>query len=495
MIGSGPNGLAAAIVCASAGLQVTVYEAASEIGGAVRTAPLTRAGFLHDLGASIFPFGAASPFFRALPLEAHGLAWVHPRYALAHPLDDEEAVVLERSVEATAAALGPDRLAYQRLLTPFTRAWESLIDEVLAPVHWPAHPWQLARFGLAALPPATVLARKFRTPRARALVAGLAAHSGEPLEAPLTSAFAVLLAVCAHAGGWPVARGGAASVTAALAGILRELGAEIRTRSPVAALDDLPRAAVTLCDVAPEHLARLGGARLGRGFVRRLRRFRRSGAVFKVDWALDGPIPWRDAACAAAGTVHVGGTLAEIAESERAVRAGRPAERPFVIVAQPSSCDPSRAPVGRQAAWGYCHVPLGAVADMTAAIEAQVERFAPGFHDRILARHVLAPADLMRVNANLVGGDIGGGAFRIGQFLTRPTWRRYGTPLPDVYLCSASTPPGGGVHGMCGYWAARTALERLRLGRGREPACHPPPARARAGDMDVRPEPDATVDP
>jgi phytoene dehydrogenase-like protein len=457
VIGSGPNGLSAAIVCAAAGLRVTVHEAEATIGGGARTAALTIPGFLHDLGSSIFPLGVASPFFRALPIGAYGVEWLHPRSPLAHPLDDGSAVVVERSLEATVAMLGSDGPTYRRVFASLVRDWERLVADVLAPVHWPAHPLLMARFGIAALQAATSLAGRFRTDRARALIAGLAAHSGAPLDAPLTAAFALVLGTLAHAVGWPVARGGAQSISNALAACLRGRGGEIRTGHRVSAAS-LPAAALMLCDVAPEHLADLAGDRLPPRFTRRLERFRRTSGAFKVDWALDGPIPWRAGACAGAATVHVGGTLEEIADAEAASCAGRVPQRPFVIVAQPSVCDPSRAPEGRHAAWGYCHVPLGSTIDMTEAIERQIERFAPGFRDRVLARHVLAPADLMRANPNLVGGDISGGAFTIGQSLTRPTWRGYRTPLDDLYLCSASTPPGGGVHGMCGSWAAKTAL-------------------------------------
>jgi phytoene dehydrogenase-like protein len=350
------------------------------------------------------------------------------------------------------------------LLHPFVRDWEALVADVLAPLKWPTHVRLMARFGLLACQPATLVARRFRTARAQALFAGLAAHSGEPPDAPLTSAFALLLGALAHAVGWPVARGGAQSIADALTACLRDRGGTIVTGHRVQRLADLPHAPITLCDVAPEHLAELGADRLPPAFTRRVKRFRRSAAVFKVDWALDGPIPWRAGACADAATVHVGGTFQEIAASESLPHRGGVSERPFVIVTQPSVCDTARAPSGRHVAWGYCRVPLGSTVDMTAAIERQVERFAPGFRDRILARHVMGPRDLSRANANLVEGDISGGAYTIRQFLARPTWRGYGTPVAGLYMCSASTPPGGGVHGMCGYWAARRALARLHAG-------------------------------
>lgn len=463
VVGSGPNGLAAAIVCARAGLRVTVYEAEATIGGAARTAAITLPGFLHDLGASIFPLGAASPFFRELSLAEGGLDWVHPRYPLAHPLDDGTAVVVERSLDATASSLGRDADVYRRIFEPFVSAWEPLLDDVLAPVHWPAHPWRFARFASLAALPAAKLTRRFRTPQGRALFAGLAAHGGEPLDALLTSAFALVLGTCAHAGGWPVARGGAQRIVAALAARLQEYGGRIECGRRVDSIDELPRGAVVLCDISPERLADLGRGRLPARFSRRLRRLVRRSAVYKVDWALSEPIPWRAEACTQAGTVHVGGTFEEIAESEGALRHRRPPEQPFVIVAQPSVCDSSRSPAGGHTAWGYCHVPIGSPANMREAIERQIERFAPGFRDCIRARHDLSPAGLMRLNANLVGGDITGGAFIPTQVATRPTWRRYRTPVDGLYLCSASTPPGAGVHGMCGFWAAQAALRDLRI--------------------------------
>ncbi|HET7698421.1 MAG TPA: NAD(P)/FAD-dependent oxidoreductase [Vicinamibacterales bacterium] len=461
VIGAGPNGLAAAVVCAKAGLRVTVYEAEPTIGGGARTAALTLPGFAHDVGSSIYPFGAGSPFFRSLPIERYGVAWLHPRYPLAHPLDDGDAVVVDRSLEKTAAALGEDGSAYAELFGGFVGKWERLAEDVLAPLHWPVDPFQLARFGALAVQPMTRLARRFRTPRARALLAGMAAHSAQPLDAPFTSAFALMLGTFAHAVGWPVASGGAQSVPGALAACLAQHGGEIEVGERIESLSQLPAAAITLCDIAPEHLARVAGTRLPARFTRGLRRFRRSTGAFKMDWALDGPIPWRAEACAHAGTVHLGGTLEEIAESEQAAASGRVSERPFVLLGQPSVCDPSRAPAGGQAVWGYCHVPIASAADMTDAIERQIERYAPGFRERILARHALGPADLMRANANLVGGDITGGAFTMTQSLNRPTWRTYRTPAKGLYLCSASTPPGAGVHGMCGYWAARTALRDM----------------------------------
>jgi phytoene dehydrogenase-like protein len=461
VIGAGPNGLSAAVVCAMAGLRVIVYEAENTIGGGTRSAALTLPGFLHDRCSSIYPLGIASPFFRALPIEAHGVVWLHARYPLAHPLDNGDAVVVDRSLKNTAEMLGVDADAYERLLSALVRDWKSFVQAVLAPPRWPSHPWLMAAFGLAAVQPATWLAARFTTARARALIAGLAAHSGAPLDAPLTSAVPLLLGALAHSVGWPVARGGAGSISEALASCLHARRAEIVVGHRVDALADLPPAAITLCDIAPEQLARLARDRLPTRFTRRLNRFRRGPGVFKVDWALDGPIPWSAEACRHATTVHVGGSFEEIAASEGSAHAGRSPNRPFVIVAQPSVCDSTRAPEGRHVAWGYCHVAAGSCVDMTGAIERQIDRFAPGFRDRILARHTMAPADLMRSNASLIGGDISGGAFTFRQVIARPTWRGYATPVRGLYLCSASTPPGGGVHGMCGDWAARTALRAM----------------------------------
>ena len=463
VVGSGPNGLAAAAVCARAGRHVTVYEAQDEIGGGSRTTALTLPGFLHDHCASVFPFGAASPFFRELPLEAYGHEWVQPMFPLAHPLDTGDAVVLDRSLEGTAAMLGADGDRYVRLLSPFVRDWVALTADTLAPLRWPGNPLLLARFGAVALLPSTALARHFNSNRTRALIAGLAAHSGERLDAPMTSAFVLLLATFGHAVGWPFARGGASTIVRALAACVRSHGGVITTGHVVEDLSSM-RSSLVLCDVAPEQLATIGRAVLPERFARRLRRVHRTGAVFKVDWALGEPIPWRAESCRHAGTVHLGGAFDEIAASEYAMSLGRLPERPFVILTQPSVCDPLRAPSGQHVAWGYCHVPLGYEGDATEIIERQVERFAPGFRDVVLARHTLGPADLMRSNANLVAGDISGGAMRLDQLFTRPTWRGHRTPVPTLFLCSASTPPGPGVHGMCGHWAAHAALRVAESG-------------------------------
>jgi phytoene dehydrogenase-like protein len=463
VVGAGPNGLAAAITVAEAGRSVLVAEAAATIGGGTRSAELTLPGFTHDLCSAIHPLAMASPFFRSLPLEGHGLGFVQPRAPLAHPLDDGTAVVLERSVEDTGAQLGGDALAYSRLMGPLVAAAEAIVDEVLGPLRPPRHPVALARFGLSGLRSVAGLARsRFEGERASALLGGIAAHSMLSLRRPPTAAFALLLGLIAHSVGWPIARGGSQSIAAALGAHLRSLGGEIVTDWTIAGLGELPPARAYLFDLTPRQLLAVAGERLPQRYRERLGRFRYGPGVFKLDWALDGPVPWKAPECAAAGTVHVGGTLGEIAASEEEVTAGRVPERPYVLLAQQSLFDPSRAPEGRQTLWGYCHVPHGSEVDMTERVEAQIERFAPGFRDRRLARSVAPPAELERRDANLVGGDINGGAADLRQLFTRPVARLdpYSTPAPDIFICSSSTPPTGGVHGMCGYWAARSALRR-----------------------------------
>jgi phytoene dehydrogenase-like protein len=463
VIGAGPNGLAAAIVLAQAGLQVDVFEAEAQPGGAARTLELTIPGFLHDFGSAVHPLAAGSPFFSSLPLSDYGLEWIHSPAALAHPLDDGTAITLERDLAATAAALGTDGKAWRSLMEPFARQWPLLSAEVLRPVHiFSRHPWLLARFGLSALPPANALSNfLFRSERTKALFAGLAAHSFLSLDEPLSAAFGVLLGAAAHGVGWPIPRGGAQSITKALCGHLAALGADIKTSARVERLQDLPQNDVTLCDVTPRQLLRMSDGQLSARYARKLDNFRYGCGVFKVDYALSKPIPWKARECSRAATVHVGGSAADIAAYEAAVRGGQPADRPFVLLAQPSLFDPTRAPAGQHTAWAYCHVTNGSAVDMLERIENQIERFAPGFRDRVLARHVFSPAALERMDANLVGGDIGGGAMDLRQFLFRPTWRHYATSSRDLYICSSSTPPGGGVHGMCGYHGARAALSEL----------------------------------
>ena len=409
---------------------------------------------------------AASPFLRTVPLEAHGLEWIEPPVPLAHPLDGSEAAVLRRSVEETAEGLGPDAKAYTRVFRPLVDDWRQLEGALLGPlVRIPRHPFALARFGLAAMRPATGFARRtFKSEPARALFAGLAAHSILPLENVASASFGLVLGLTGHAVGWPLPRGGSQAIADALASYLRSLGGEIVTGAPVESLDELSTARTVLCDLTPRQFLRVAGNRLGGRYRRALERYRYGPGVFKLDWALSDPIPWAAPECAQAGTVHLGGTLDEIAASERAPARGEASERPFVLLAQPTMFDPSRAPEGRHTAWAYCHVPNGSTVDMTEAIERQIERFAPGFGERVLARTASAPADLERRNANLVGGDIAGGSNDLRQLVARPALRLvpYSTPLDGVYLCSASTPPGGGVHGMCGYLAARAALRADR---------------------------------
>ncbi|MBW2497245.1 MAG: NAD(P)/FAD-dependent oxidoreductase [Deltaproteobacteria bacterium] len=464
VIGSGPNGLAAAIALARAGHSVRVFEAADEIGGGMRSQELTLPGFLHDVCSAVHPMGILSPFLRTLPLEAHGLEWLRPTASVAHPMQDEPTVMLYRSLERTSERLGRDARAYERLVAPFLDAPHDLLADVMAPLRIPEHPLLMLRFGLRALFSANRLARlAFREAPARALIAGCASHSILPLTQPLTAALGLLFAVTGHVEEWPVARGGSRSIAQALAAYLRSLGGEIETGRRIERLDELPESRVVLFDTSPAQLATIAGEALPSGYRRRLARFRYGPGVFKLDWALDGPIPWRDPACLEASTVHVGGTLEEIALSEREMYGGRHAERPFLILCQQSQIDGTRAPEGCQTGYAYCHVPHGSTVDMTEPIEAQVERFAPGFRDRILARHAMNTQDFERHNPSYVGGAIAGGVADAFQLWTRPVARLdpYSTPNPRLFICSASTPPGGGVHGQCGYWAARSALRRL----------------------------------
>ncbi len=464
VVGSGPNGLTAAVTLARAGLRVRVVEARDTVGGGTRSAEVTLPGFVHDVCSAIHPTALASPVLRTMPLAEHGLAWAHPELPLAHPLDGAPAAVLKRSLDETARELDGDGAAYSRLMSPLVRGADSLYRDVLGPLRIPRHPWLFVRFGLKAMRPADRLARAaFRQARARALFAGCAAHSVLPLSRSFSSGFALVLAIGAHTVGWPCARGGSQRIADALAAYFRELGGEIETGREVRSLSELPAARAFLLDVAPRTLAGLAGDRLPERYTRRVSRFRHGPGVFKVDWALSGPIPWRDEACTRAGTVHVGGTLEEIAAAEAAVWRGEHPERPFVLVAQQSVFDDTRAPAGKHTGWAYCHVPNGSTVDMTARIEAQVERFAPGLRDLILARKTTSPAELEAYNPNCVGGDIGGGSNEAAQLFARPLARLtpYATPNPAIYLCSSSTPPGGGVHGMCGYHAARAALRRV----------------------------------
>jgi phytoene dehydrogenase-like protein len=462
VIGSGPNGLAAAIVLAQAGLKVDVFEAETTPGGAVRTMELTLPGFLHDFGSAVLPLGAGSPFFSSLPLREHGLEWIYSPAPLAHPLDDGSAVVLERDLNASEACLGTDGSAWRALMQPFVEHWCEFVAEVLGPVPTvPKHPLLMARFGMNALFSAKTIARRFHSQSTRALFAGLAAHSFLSLNETLSGAFGMIMALTTHAVGWPIPRGGSQSLTNALCSYLSTLGGTIKTSSRVESLADLPDYDLILCDVTPRQLLKIAGDRLSQSYTHELQRFRYGPGVFKVDYALDAPIPWRAPECSRAATVHLGGSFEDIATSEKTTSDGHAADRPFVLLSQPSLFDPSRAPAGKHIAWAYCHVPNGSRTDMLLQLENQIDRFAPGFSETVLARRKFSPAQLESMDANLVGGDIGGGAVDLHQFLFRPTPRHYSTSAKNIYICSSSTPPGGGVHGMCGYHAARMALARL----------------------------------
>ena len=468
VVGSGPNGLSAAIRLAEAGCHVLLIEGRETIGGGLRTAELTLPGFAHDVCATVLGTYLASPYLSKLPLAQYGLEIVQPEIPLAHPFDETDklsgAAALYRSVERTAEGLGADGDAWQRLMGPFVEEATDLMPGILAPLQLPRHPLLMGRFARAALRSGRGLAQaRFAEESARALFAGLAAHSLLPLEKAATAAFGLVLGIAAHAVGWPFARGGSQALANALAAHLRALGGEIVTGMPVERLDQLPAARAVLLDVSPRTMLRIAGDRFPAGYRRRLEQFHYGPGVFKIDWALSEPIPWRSSVCRRAGTLHLGGSMAEISASERAMWQGAVPESPFVLLVQQTLFDPTRAPAGQHTAWAYCHVPHASTADMTEAIEAQVERYAPGFRDCIRARHTFTAIELERYNPNYVGGAITGGAQDVTQLFTRPVARLnpYTTPLDGLYLCSASTPPGGGVHGMCGYFAAETALSRI----------------------------------
>ncbi|MEL6347749.1 MAG: NAD(P)/FAD-dependent oxidoreductase [Myxococcota bacterium] len=465
VIGSGPNGLAAAIALARQGARVLVIEGQTTPGGAMRTEALTLPGFRHDTGSACHPFGILSPFFRTLPLAQHGLQWLQSGVSYAHPLDDQPAVLSVDSVEETAVGLDDrDAAAYVRLVSPFLRDPHALIKDAMGPLRVPTDPLRFIRFGLRGLPPATTFARMwFSGPRGQALAAGCAAHSILPLETPLTSALTLLFLLAAHVEAWPVPAGGAGAITDALVRYFRSLGGHLKTGQRISDLNQLPATRVVLFDTSPDQLAQIGRKELPDGYRRRLGRYRYGPGIFKVDWALDGPIPWRDPRVNQAATVHVGGSLEDIAHSEREMFHGLHSKQPFVMVVQQSELDPSRAPDGQHTGYGYCHVPHGSTVDMTGPIEDQMERFAPGFNDRIRARHTMNTRDLYATNPNFVGGAITGGVADAWQLFTRPVARLdpYSTPNPRLFICSASTPPGGGVHGMGGYYAAQSALKQI----------------------------------
>jgi phytoene dehydrogenase-like protein len=464
VVGSGPNGLAAAVTLAREGLRVAVFEGAPAIGGGTRSDELTLPGFTHDVCSTVHPLALASPLFRSLPLEAHGLRWIHPDSPLAHPLDDQPAVLVERDLDLTAAHLGADGERYHRLMAPFMQSWRGLMYDLLGPLRIPKHPFTLARFGLRAVRSASALAQSaFQGPRARALLAGHAAHAMLPLQKAGTAAFWLMLGLLCHAVGWPVAAGGSQQIANALASYLLSLDGDIFVNRYVASMHDLPSHGALLLDVTPKQALEIAGEILPTSYRMALRRFRYGLGVFKIDWALNGLVPWRDEACARAATVHLGGTLEEIRACEQAVWEGNLPASPFVILAQQTSFDPSRAPGGKHTAWAYCHVPNGSNADMTDRIEAQVERFAPGFRDLILAKRTMTATQIQAYNPNYIGGDINGGVQDLRQQFARPAARidPYATPVRGLYLCSSSTPPGGGVHGMCGFHAAQSALKHL----------------------------------
>jgi phytoene dehydrogenase-like protein len=471
VIGAGPNGLAAGIVLAKAGLQVEVFEAEPTPGGAARTLELTLPGFLHDFGSAVHPLAAGSPFFSTLPLQAYGLEWIHSPAPLAHPLDDGTAVVLERDLGDAKVSLGIDGDVWMKLVQPFVQRWRDLASDMLRPpTSIPRRPLLMARFGMNSIRSAKAIAQRFRSERTRALFAGLAAHSFLGLDEPLTGGLGILLAVAAHAVGWPIPKGGAQLLTNALCAYFKSLGGKITASTRIEDMQQLAAYDLLLFNVTPRQLLKIAGEQLSVRYKKQLARYRYGPGAFKVDYALGGPISWKSADCLRAITVHLGGSFDEIADSEEAVRSGRPAERPFVLLAQPSLFDPLRAPRAEHTAWAYCHVPNGSTEDMLPKLEAQIERFAPGFRDCVLARRVFSPADLENMDANLIGGDINGGALDIRQFLFRPTRRYYATSAKDIYICSSSTPPGGGVHGMCGYNAAKTALSRLGFSQLKIPA-------------------------
>jgi len=465
IVGSGPNGLAAGITLARAGCSVLVCEANPTIGGGARSAEVKLPGFVHDVCSAVHPLAAGSPFFKSLPLERFGLEWISPDIPLAHPLDDGSAACLYRDVDFTAQQLRGDSSAYRRLMKPLARNWGKLANELLQPVlHWPRHPIALARFGIPALCPASLLANiLFKHEPGRALFGGIAAHSFLPLESIACSAFGLVLATAGHAVGWPIPRGGSQAIANALASYLRELGGKIETGRRIENLNDVPKSRAVLLDISVWGLLRIAGEQLPPAYRRRLESFQHGPGIFKIDYALNEPIPWKAEACRRAGTVHLAGTLGEMAAAERDVARGKIPERPFTLVAQQSLFDETRAPQGQHTLWAYCHVPLGSDIDVSDRIESQIERFAPGFRDCILARHKMSAADLEKSNTNLAGGDINGGAANLMQLIARPIFSPtpYRTPLRGVYLCSASTPPGGGVHGMCGYHAGRLALREI----------------------------------
>lgn len=464
VVGSGPNGLSAAIRLAQSNLSVLLIESKSTIGGGMRSAELTLPGFIHDICSAIHPLGVGSPFFRTLPLEEHGLKWIFPQIPLVHPFKDGTCVALDRSIDLTSKALGHDGLAYKKLMQPFVSKGNDLFTDILAPFHFPKHPMLMARFGYYGMRSAKSLANNlFKHRDARALFAGLAAHSIMPLSKPLTAAFGMVLGILGHLVGWPMPSGGTQSLANALASYFCSLGGEILTNATIENYGQIPEAQAIFLDIGPKQLLKIMGDRLPTAYKKRLTKYRYGPGVFKFDWALSRPIPWKAKECERAGTIHLGGTLEEIAESEQLVWDGKIPKNNFIILAQPTLFDPSRAPAGQHTAWAYCHVPNSSDYDMTSQIESQIEQYAPGFINSIIGRKTTTPLELENYNPNYVGGDINGGVQDISQLFTRPVARMvpYSTPIKGLYLCSSSTPPGGGVHGMCGFHAAESALKQL----------------------------------
>ncbi|MCY7423102.1 MAG: NAD(P)/FAD-dependent oxidoreductase [Chitinophagaceae bacterium] len=461
VVGSGPNGFASAITLQRAGLSVLLVEAKATIGGGTRSAELTLPGFLHDVCSAIHPLAATSPFFKTLPLDKFGLEYIYPPLAAAHPFDDGSAAVLTNSVEETAGYLGADRQAYIDLMSPIVQSWPVLATELLAPLHFPMHPLTLAAFGRKAILPASTLVNKFLSPKAKGFFAGMAAHAIQPLTNAATSAFGLVLLATGHSGGWPVARGGSQSISNALAAYFVSLGGVIETNRPIATLNDLPPAKAIIFDVTPKQLLQIAGEQFSAFYKWQMKRFVYGMGVFKIDWALNEPIPFTNADCRLAGTIHLGSTYEEIARGEQQSSDGIIVDKPYVLLAQQSIFDHLRAPTGKHTAWAYCHVPNGSATDMTNAIEQQVERYAPGFMQTILARHTMNTIQMEAYNPNFVGGDINGGIINLAQLFTRPviSFSPYNTPAKGIYIGSSSTPPGGGVHGMCGYYAAKRALK------------------------------------
>lgn len=461
VVGSGPNGLAAAIAIQQAGLSVLLLEGKNSIGGGLRSAELTLPGYIHDVCSAIHPMAAGSPFFKTLPLKEHGLEFINPAIAAAHPFDGGTSAVLHKSVEETARLLGEDKASYLKLLKPLVTSWPKIINDVLAPLHFPKHPVDMASFGLNALTSASYLVKKFRGKEARGLWAGMAAHSIQPLSNITTSAIGLALLASGHTGGWPIPRGGSMKIAEALASYFISIGGKIQTNFYVRSLKQLPSSHAVLFDITPKQLLQIAGHTFSPLYKWQLERYQYGMGVFKIDWALAEPIPFAAIDCRDAGTIHLGNTFEEIAASEQLTSEGKHPEYPFVLLAQQSLFDGSRAPAGKHTAWAYCHVPNGSQVDMTGAIERQVERFAPGFKDRILAKHVMNTRQIEEYNQNYIGGDINGGIINVQQLFTRPALRfsPYRTSAMGMYICSSSTPPGGGVHGMCGFHAAKRALK------------------------------------